>query len=159
MRIKNALRFLVFGWLALVWSGEKAHAQSNLVLLISSAGDYIGSGATYYTTNQADFNLSGSASTVRVIAFGFFINIDAPGDSNLVVGEYTNAVPYPFNENLPGLAVAGNGRSCLNNACGNFRILELQTNASGEVIRFWATFSHRCQCELPLTGEIRYNSL
>src|SRR2546430_719397 len=135
-----------------------ANAQSNLVLLISQPGDYIGQGQTHVTTNAADFGLSGSAATLTVTAFGYNIYFDAPDSSSLGRGQYTNAARWPFNGSAPGLSVFGNGRGC-NTVCGNFNILELHTDNGGNVDRFWATFTHVCECFMaPMTGEIRYNS-
>lgn len=156
-RLANVVSALLVWGVVLAWATSPACAQPNLILLISAAGDSIGGGATFYSTNQSDFTVTGSAATLRANAFGFFIDIDAPGAANLLIREYTNAVPYPNNEDAPGLSVFGNGRSCRGNACGSFRILELETSG-GQIVRLWATFTHRCQCEVPLTGEIRFNS-
>ena len=136
-----------------------ARAQSDLVLLMSAAGDRVGVGQTYYTTNPVDVILSGDATTVSVQAFGFTMIFAGPSNSPLAPGVYSNAVQYPTNGDAPGLSVFGNGRSCTN-VCGNFQILELATNTSGRVVRLWATFLQHCECDTtpPLTGEIRYNS-
>jgi alpha-tubulin suppressor-like RCC1 family protein len=135
-----------------------AHAQSNLFLMISPSGEYIGQGQTYYTTNQSDIGISGTTAMVTTTAFGFFVYLDAPGTSNLMVGQYTNAVTYPGNGSMPGIRVSGNGRGC-SPVCGNFQVFEIHTDGSGNVDRFWATFSQRYPCNgSPLTGEIRYNS-
>jgi parallel beta-helix repeat protein len=135
-----------------------ANGQSNLVLLISASGDRIGVGQRYYDTNQANILVSGTAAVVGVQAFGFSMSFAGPGQSPLTVGVYSNAVQYPSNGNAPGLSVYGNGRTCTN-VCGNFQILELGTNISGQVTRLWATFLQHCECDTtpPLTGEIRYN--
>jgi hypothetical protein len=136
-----------------------AKGQSNLVLLISAAGDNIGVGQTYYTTNQSNIVVSGSAVAVTVQAFGFTTILAGPGGAPLSVGQYSNAVQYPSNGAAPGLSVFGNGRSCTN-VCGNFQIYEIQTNGTGQVVDLWATFLQHCECDTtpPLTGEIRYNS-
>jgi parallel beta-helix repeat protein len=147
-------------WLsACLWSGlATASAQTNLALLISSAGDHIGAGQTYVTTNQADIGIAGTATVPTFSAFGFSIYFSGPGGAPLTVGTYTNAARWPLNDAQPGLNVFGNGRAC-NTVCGEFQIFELHTNADGYVDRFWATFTHVCECTLPpLLGEIRYNS-
>jgi parallel beta-helix repeat protein len=136
----------------------KSPAQSNMVYLSSPSGDYIGQGATYYTTNPADIAISGSLPTVTMWAFGYSIEIDAPDASNLAVGVYTNASRYPFNGSQPGLTVSGNGRGC-NNVSGQFEIHEIHTNNVGQVDRFWATFSHSCEGVMPaMVGDLRVNS-
>src|ERR1051325_601255 len=104
-----------------------ACAQSNMVLLISPVGEYIGQGQTYYTTNQDDISSFWTPTTVTISALGFTNTLAAPGQSVLTVGQYSNAVQYPVNGRAPGLNVSGFGRICTN-VCGNFQILELQTN-------------------------------
>jgi parallel beta-helix repeat protein len=145
--------------LACLWLGlATASAQTNLALLISSSGDYIGQGQTYVTTNQADISISGTPSTLIINAFGFAIYFSGPNGTPLTVGTYANAARWPFNDAQPGLSVSGNGRGC-NTVCGEFRIFELHTDADGNVDHFWAKFTHVCACSLPpLRGEIRYNS-
>ncbi len=134
-----------------------ASAQTNLALLIGSPGDYITSG-TYVTTNQADIGISGTPSTLTFTAFGFSIFFSGPNGAPLTVGSYTNAAAWPANGAQPGLTVEGDGRAC-NAVCGEFQIFELHTDPDGNVDRFWATFTHVCECSLPpLHGEIRYNS-
>jgi parallel beta-helix repeat protein len=135
-----------------------ARAQSNLVLLLSPPSDYIGAGQTYYTTNQP--GISGTMAAVQVVAFGFRMDFDAPGESNLEVRRYTNAVSHSTDGSLPVLKIAGNGRSCLATGCGDFEIKEIQADGTGQAAHFWATFSYQCHCgEATLTGDIRYNSL
>jgi len=143
---------------ALSFSAQLACAQSNLVTLISQPGDYVGGGQTYVTTNQSDIGLSGTPATITVTAFGYNIYFSGPGGANLTVATYTNAARWPFNGSSPGISVFGNGRGC-NTVCGNFQILELHTDGSGNVDRLWVTFTHICECSFPpMTGEIRYNS-
>src|SRR5690349_12739873 len=120
-----------------LFAAVAASAQSNLVLFISSPGDYIGGGQTYVATNQGSFSFSGSASFIQVGAFGFNFWIQGPGGANLAVGLYTNSARYPFNGSQPGLDVSGNGRGC-NADCGSFRINEIHVNGSGQVDHFWA---------------------
>jgi parallel beta-helix repeat protein len=135
-----------------------ASAQTNLALLISSSGDFIGQGQTYVTTNQADIGIAGTPSTLTINAFGFAIYFSGPNGTPLTVGTYINAARWPFNEAQPGLSVSGNGRGC-NTVCGEFRIFELHTDVDANVDRFWAKFTQVCACSLPpLRGEIRYNS-
>ena len=145
--------------LACLWLGlATASAQTNLALLVSSLGDYIGAGRTYVTTNQADIGIAGTATTPTFSAFGFSIYFSGPGGAPLTVGTYTNASRSPLNDAQPGLNVFGNGRAC-NTVCGEFQIFELHTNADGYVDRFWVTFTQVCECSFPpLLGEIRYNS-
>ena len=139
-----------------------ASAQTNLALLNSPAGEYIGQGRLYYTTNPTDFTVgvSGSPpSAIAVYAFGFQIMLAGPSGTLPGVGIYSNAVAWPLNGSAPGLNVSGNGRAC-NTLCGSFQVYELHTDAGGTIDRFWATFSQKLYCNNPpLTGEIRYRSL
>ncbi|HOW67080.1 MAG TPA: Ig-like domain-containing protein [Candidatus Paceibacterota bacterium] len=156
---QSTIRFIGCLGLAAWQLGGSALAQSNLVLLVSPPGDYIGAGATYMTTNAADFQVSGDVSTLSVDAFGFRIQLDAPSNQHLAAGEYANAVRYPFNDQLPGLTVYGNGRGC-NTVCGSFEILEIHTDPSGGIDRLWATFSHSCECFMgAMQGDLRYHSM
>ncbi|HYV26402.1 MAG TPA: hypothetical protein VFA77_02645, partial [Candidatus Eisenbacteria bacterium] len=76
-----------------------------------------------------------------------------------MAGRYSNAVLYPFNGSAPGLDVFGYGRGC-GSVCGDFQVLEIQTNAAAQVAHFWVTFSLHCNCGAPtFSGDIRYNSL
>jgi parallel beta-helix repeat protein len=148
--------FIVLVWLLFATSFAKA--QSNLVLLVSQSGDYIGQGQTYVTENQSDFNVSGTLATITISAFGFGFTFAGPGDVPLTVGTYTNSARYPFNGSSPGLDISGNGRGC-NTECGSFQVLEIHTDGNGQVNRLWITYSNKCECfNAPMTGEIRYNS-
>lgn len=138
----------------------QARAQTNLILLNSPAGDYIGQGQFFYSTNPANFNIAFSGPPgVSIYAFGYDTILSGP---NLIipgVGIYSNAVRFPFNGSSPGLSISGNGRAC-DSLCGNFQIFEMHTDAGGNIDRFWATFSQKCSCGgPPMTGEVRYNSL
>jgi parallel beta-helix repeat protein len=150
------LRILAAAVLLLI--SPRVFGQSNLVMLISPTGDYVGQGQSHVTTNPADFSVSGNLTTVSVSAFGYTINLDGPGATNLAVGLYTNAARYPFNGPSPGVTVSGNGRGC-NTVCGAFEIFEIRTNASGQIDRLWAVHTNSCECFMPsMTGEIRLNS-
>lgn len=148
-------RFLVALGALLLLQGA-ASAQSNLVSLISQPGDYIGQGQTYFTTNAADFSFSGTSSSISVKAFGYTIVLDGPGSAALGLGQYPVATRWPFNGSNPGLDISGNGRGC-NSVCGSFEILEMHADALGEIDRFRATFTQRCECSVAeLNGEIRF---
>ncbi len=144
--------------IALLLATLTVHAQSNMVLFISSPGDSIGQGQTYFTQDKTQFSVSGTSPHITVAAFGFTFNFSGPGGTNLTVGAYPNSIRWPFNGSSPGLDISGNGRGC-NTDCGSFQINELNTNSVGQVDRLWLTYSNRCECSLsPMTGDIRYNS-
>jgi parallel beta-helix repeat protein len=147
---------------ALLIAAGRVNAQSNMVLLMSPVGEYIGQGKTSYTTNLADFNATfypgPLPAAVQTTAFGYMMIFAGPNGVPPVVGTYSNAVRYPLEGSNPGISISGNGRGC-NSICGNFQVFEMETNGSGNLTRFWATFSQRCECSgAPLTGEIRFHS-
>jgi len=135
-----------------------APAQSNLVLLVSQTGDYIGSGGSYASTNLDDFSAGGVGGyAVFVSAFGYYVLAEGVNFGALTVGDYPNAARFAT-EDSPELAISGNGRGC-NVDCGSFHIYELETNSAGEPTRLWMTFTQYCECgSAALTGEVRYNS-
>jgi len=109
------------------FSASVANAQSNLVLLISPPGEYIGQGKTYYTTNSTEFSVSlvsgGLPSAAQVSAFGYIMHFAGPNGTAPGLGTYSNAVRYPFHGSNPGLSVTGNGRGC-NSLCGSFQVFD-----------------------------------
>jgi parallel beta-helix repeat protein len=145
---------MVFG-LSLCLFSRVGFCQSNLVLLVSQSGDYIGGGNVYMTTNQASFSFSGNPTFIGISAFGFWIQFTPPYQQVLAPGSYTNV---PGSVYAPAVSVSGNGRGC-SSYCGNFQVLEIHTNDVGAIDRFWATFTQNCECFMaPMSGEVRYNS-
>src|SRR5947209_9744587 len=106
--------------LTLMFLSLRAHGQSNLVQLVSQPGDWIGQGNTYVTTNKANFTFSGSAASIYITAFGYYIFFSAPNGSVLTVGSYTNLTTFPY---TPSVNVYGNSRAC-NKYCGVFNVFE-----------------------------------
>ncbi len=145
----------LLAWFSLSLFTCPGRAQSNVVLLVSSPGDYIGQGNVYVTTNPASFTFYSYPSYLGISAFGYWIQFSPPYGAPLTVGSYTNVPNSPFG---PAVSVSGNSRGC-SQYCGSFQVLEIHTNSAGTVDRFWATLTQRCECLMPpLTGEIRYNS-
>ena len=143
--------FIVVG--ALLCPGF-VRGQSNLVMLVSSPGDFIGQGRIYLTEDPSQFSISGTA----IDAFGFEFVFAGPGGAPLTVGTYTDATRWPFNGASPGIDISGNGRGC-NYECGSFEVFEIHTNSSGQVDRLWLVFTNSCICTMTqMTGEVRYNS-
>jgi hypothetical protein len=78
----------------------------------------------------------------------------------LQIASYPNATRFPFEAvTAPGLAIAGNGRGC-NQDFGQFTVLDIVYDASGNVSRFAADFEQHCETPTApaLVGAIRYNS-
>jgi hypothetical protein len=151
------MRFLNIGFIAgMLFVARVASCESNLVLFMSSSGDYIGQGRAYLTedTNQ----ISVSEPWVWFGAFGFNFVFSSPNGAPLTVGTYSNAIRTSFNGSSPGIDIYGNGRGC-NTECGSFQVFEIHTNSSGQVDRLWLVFTNSCECSMALmTGEIRYHS-
>src|SRR5882724_9151954 len=146
-------RFIFF-YLSLCLLSRVGFAQSNLVLLASQPGDWIGQGIVYSTTNPANFSFSGNQTFIGISAFGFWIQFTPPYQSVLAPGSYTNV---PGSVTAPAVSVSGNGRGC-SSYCGDFQVMEIHTNGAGAIDRFWATFTQKCECGVPMSGDIRYNS-
>jgi Right handed beta helix region/HYR domain len=144
-------------------SVTSARAQSNLLLLLSQPGDYIGQGQTYFTTDATTFDARyypfGPKQDILVTGFGYFMLFGGVGSTNLSVGTYSSASRFPFSESFPELDIFGNGRGC-DDVCGSFQIFELHTDGDGNLDRLWMTFTQHCECSMaPLSGEVRFNSL
>jgi len=147
------LKYLDDGGDYIVFSGEE--------------GDYISGGQTQIlTSNDGNINVSRGEEALNYIGVIFdgsdFWSLDfasAEGEA-LAVGQYTGATRYPFQSPTgPGFDIGGAGRGC-NRSYGEFEILELNYDSSGEVETFAANFTQRCTSETnpELKGAVRINS-
>jgi hypothetical protein len=140
-------------------------AQTSALDLISQEGDYIG-GGIHQTFGPAD----GTFTAIREFNNGVAIYFNGgphwwnlhfapPAGASLTPGVYEGATRWPFQSPTgPGLDVTGEGRGC-NTSVGRFEVLEAEYSASGEVVRFAATFEQHCEGASPaLVGSILYNS-
>jgi hypothetical protein len=153
-----------------------AAAAQTLFEFVSAPGDYVGGGQTVVLTPaQVTFNPQGATSGSSVISFfmnnysivppggGYIdweVDMAAPNGAPLTVGSYPNATRYPFQANVPGLSVYGDGRGC-DQDFGQFQVLEIAYDSvSGALTRFAANFVQTCELLTapPLVGAIRYNS-
>ena len=149
--------------LAVLFAGNLALGQSNLVLLVSSPGEPIAQGRSYATTNLADVGVA----ILETYGLSIWANnthghyeIYASGSNGVPpgIGDYENVGWDPFSGSSPGLNVTGNGIGC-GGVCGNFHVYEFETNGAGVVTRLWLTFTQYCECATaPLAGEVRYHS-
>jgi len=133
--------------------------------LFSDTGDYIGSGGLRrllppYPTfvarcsgNTASFEFWDNSGN------WWYAHFQAPAGSPLRVGTYEGATRYPFQASTqPGLDISGEGRGC-NMLSGQFSILEADITASGQILRFWATFEQHCENKTPaLRGALRVSN-
>jgi hypothetical protein len=142
-----------------------AVAQVTSLTMQSDSGDYIGQGQTYsYTPADGTFSVT-AGSGIQVsfsapnLTHWWYLQFAAADGAPLTQGTYTNAMRWPFQSaGFPGLSVYGDGRGC-NTLTGDFQILQLTYDASGNVASFDATFTQHCEGMVPaLRGEIRYNA-
>jgi HYR domain len=140
-------------------------SSGTFLYLNSQPGDFIGQGQEQLFT-PADSSFSASlqpggglfSASVFPFAGGFwFVDIAAPSGQPLVVGSYTGATRYPFNQpGEPGLSIVGDGRGC-NQDFGQFDVNDVQFAPTGELLVFDATFEQHCESpDAPaLFGRIR----
>lgn len=142
-------------------------APASYFSMTSEMGEYIGQGQLWLLSEPGAIIIQPSPyqeNALRILYevsdTRFELNIKAPNEENLAVGEYLNATRLPFQapEN-PGMDFSGDGRGC-NSITGSFDILELNYNAEGEIDILAIDFIQFC--EMPngpsLRGEIRVNS-
>ena len=138
--------------------------------MISQPGDYIGGSATYhYTPVTGSLGVTSHSASDSQITFIYqesnlghwwFVTFAAPNGATLVPGFYDNAARAAFHPpSQPGLEVSGDGRGS-NTLTGSFTITQAVYDASGNVLRFDATFVQHSEGAVPaLTGEIKFNAL
>jgi hypothetical protein len=108
------------------------------------------------------YNLSGTGNTALLTLSDlkyYHLDFQARYDDELEKGMYKNARRYPFNgKSHPGLDFSGNGSGC-NQVSGKFKILEIEKNDNGEIIKFASDFEHHCEMSPTASiGSIRFNS-
>jgi hypothetical protein len=133
---------------------------------LGSPEESISQGATVFLSS-----LDARFTTLRHLDGSLQIDIDGgqswslrlapPTYGTFQTGRYDRATSARFlNQSMdPGIDVSGNGRSCIQ-SLGAFTILEIATNAAGELERLSVDFEQRCNhSEAPaLKGAIRINS-
>lgn len=81
-----------------------------------------------------------------------------PAGQNLQTGTYSSSQAYPWQaSSSPALSVYQGLNQCVD-ARGQFTILDVQTDGSGNVTAFAADFWQTCDGKSELRGKIRYNS-
>lgn len=148
-----------------------APAGQTILWFRSAPEDYIGQGREYSFTQGVDADIS-----VNRIAGGysFYVNnsdhapwtdgswwylmIEARKGQTLKVGSQENAVRSPLNDSThAGISLFGDSRSC-GELTGRFRVIEIERDVAGNLLKFAADFEQRCETGAPLTGAIRYKS-
>ena len=130
--------------------------------------DYVSLGKKIIKTQEkGNFSVSRDSNNQSHLEFTFesdesswSLNLKAPGDASLSVGEYLNATRYPFQgESSAGLDLSGEHRGC-GRLYGQFEIFELEENAKNEIQKLAVNIKQSCESsESPeLKGYIRFNS-
>ncbi|RYY79735.1 MAG: hypothetical protein EOO69_05490 [Moraxellaceae bacterium] len=138
--------------------------EQNLIALdyISDEGDYIGQGKTAAFAGKNIIRVNSSA---QAISFSvdqandwWTLDLQKAGGGLLKVGQYKNAVRYPFNTNVNGISFSGSGRGC-NTLTGSFKVYDVAYDTAGQLLRLSADFTQYCEGGKPaLNGRVRYHS-
>jgi uncharacterized repeat protein (TIGR01451 family) len=131
---------------------------------VSEPGDSIGLGqSASYSPANATFSPQMSADRRQFRLFvtpsgtilPWMLSMAAPAGQQLTVGVYTGTVRWTGQVfSVPSLDFTGQGRGC-NTSTGQFEVLEVAYDSSGNLQRFRATFEQHCEGFAPaLTGEV-----
>ena len=136
--------------------------------MVSEPGDWVGQGLTY-DLSPADGTFTAAyqytaqpQSGIRGRFAGapgntWNLSFDAPNNSVLTEGTFTGAIRSPFNGDLPGLDVSGNGRGS-NTLIGEFTVRQLLMHPGGVVRRFAVDFEQHSEGNTPaLLGTYEFN--
>ena len=134
----------------------KSEKPTSYMKVVSPQGDYIGQGKNYdYTGDQLVVKPSPRGLTISVD--GWRLDIGAPKDQTLKVGEYIGAKRFAFSGESPGLDFSGKGRGS-NMLTGEFVVWELEIK-DDKIVKVAIDFTQRSEGKpLPLKGKIRINS-
>lgn len=109
--------------------------------------------------NSTIYNGSGVSITVNNNWAAWRLQLVMPVGQSLQTGTYSSGQAYPWeNSNAPGFSVTYAGSLCITTE-GQFTILGIQTDGSGNITSFAADFWETCDGgQSELRGKIRYNS-
>ena len=160
-----ALICVAVGALVLV-SCDRFDLPSTSLTLRSDAGDTIGQGATK-TYAGPDY-----AVTVRGTTADLTLHVEGNGETwDAELAAQPNGTLRPFvyptevvlrapthSANTFGLRISGNGRDC-DTVTGDFRIMQLQADAAGNITQLDADATQHCNGDAPaLHATIRYHA-
>lgn len=166
---------LVVALTALAGSASTASAATptRFTIVDSSPTSWVARGYDNYTVDPDvgwNFTASGGGSTVRIFASGsplpgtsvdyWDITFDAPDNSPLTPGVYSNFQRYPFNDpGRPGVSFSSTGRLD-NMAAGTFRVWEITYGLSNQIASFAADFTHYGETNINnyAIAQVRFNS-
>ncbi|BBM04124.1 hypothetical protein [Microbulbifer sp. GL-2] len=152
-------------FLASISLGVLAESQ---IELESEAGDYIGQGLSYlYDDDNAKISYkrnydNGITVSISNLAnepyLSWTLNLAAPGDEEIKVGNYLLAERFPFQgADKPGLSFSGQGRGC-NTVSGEFEVYQVSYDDDGDLTSLHAGFEQHCEGGDPsLKGIVSYN--
>ena len=156
MRVTATLIAIVFAMPAAVAAG----GQITYFKVHSPVGESMGQGNDYYLTPAGSlWRVQENAHNgVSVSAGEWRLDVAAPNDSALHVGQYLGASEYPNGvPSVPRMAAIYQLGFCTN-LLGSFEIRDVSIGPTGTVERFWATFVQSCDGgSTYLTGEIVWN--
>lgn len=133
----------------------KSDAATSYMKVVSSPGDFIGQGKNCdYKGDQ--LVIKPTPRGVQITVDGWNLQIGAPRNQTLKVGEYPNAKRFAFSGESPGLDFFGKGRGS-NQLTGEFVVWEMEVNGN-QVVKLAIDFVQRSDGKPPLTGKIRFNS-
>lgn len=153
-------------WTTVVVRSASLAGTANLLYMRGEAGEAIvGDKLVVHADNSGTFSANEVVyGTARISVRGIdgiswylaFASIDG---APLVAGAYENAVGVSVREHQNGIDVAGNSVGCAD-MVGRFDVLEIQTDAQGNLLRFAVDFEQHCQgpASPPLFGSYRLNS-
>lgn len=148
------------------YNHDLATALETSLYFFSEPGDFIGQGQEWYSEpSTSTLGVNGSGTTfASFFGGGWSARFESEAGRDLEVGFYDQATRYPFNDaSEPGLSVTGMGRGCNRNG-GQFEILALAYDASGNISAFDVEFAQFCENETgvgtpALFGRIRVNAV
>ncbi len=158
--------YALFIMICLFLTPFAAHASTITRLTMSGpASEYITQGQTINCTlDDGTFLVTHDSNNGISIMFStptrpwlWSVQFGGPHASTPQVGTYTNCMRYGFNNDLPGLAICGDGR-CGNEDAGTFTVKQVvYTNT--DVLSLWVVFDQCCDnCSGKiLHGEFLYN--
>ena len=141
-------------------------SPGNVILLDSEEGDYVGQGQQWTLAEQDVFEVQVPEFDTKAVTVlynadsSWGVEIAPPEGQELIVGTYTGATRYPFQDATnPGLSVFGDGRGC-NENYGEFTVNAIERDANNQITELSVDFVQTCEStNAPeLRGKLRFNS-
>ncbi|WP_462158746.1 hypothetical protein [Pseudoalteromonas sp. GB56] len=161
------MKIVIPSMCALMMFSATVSAESK-IQIVSDPGDYIGQGQMYsYDDTNASITYSrnyDNGITVRIsslpgdTSFWWTLDIAAPGNDEIDLGQYLGAQRFPFQDiDKPGLSFTGQGRGC-NSLTGSFEVFEVVYESDGSVKGLNISFEQHCEgAAAALKGKVEFN--